>query len=305
MAALAIATDGGGSIRRPASHAGLFGLKPTIGRVARADGFPAILHDFEVAGPIARTVGDIDVAMAVLAGPDPRDPASAGWPAWRHAFAGPAAPLRILHIPAFEDAPVDREIALSVAEAVRAIEALGHRVEPGTLPFGLADMARIFTVVSQAGAAWVLRRTGQKAEQLTPAIRGLAENGAAGSAADYVEALALADELKRALAAVFERYDVIVTPAAAALPWPAARSHPEEIDGKPVGPRGHAVFTAFANISGCPGLAVPCALSRSGLPIGMQMVGRRGDDELLLWLAGRYVELRPDCIRRPPLAAAA
>src|SRR5215203_5153980 len=305
MAALALATDGGGSIRRPASHAGLFGLKPTVGRVARADGFPAILHDFEVAGPIARTVGDIDVAMAVLAGADPRDPASVGWPAWRHAFAGPTTPLRILHMPAFEDAPVDREIALSVGEAVRAIEALGHRVEPGTLPFGLADLTRIFTVVSQAGAAWVLRRTGQKAEQLTPAIRGLAENGAAGSAADYVEALALADRLKRALAAVFERYDVIVTPAAAALPWPAARSHPEEIDGKPVGPRGHAVFTAFANISGCPGLAVPCALSRSGLPIGMQMVGRRGDDELLLWLAGRYVGLRPDCIRRPLLAAAA
>ncbi|MFL5074758.1 MAG: amidase [Microvirga sp.] len=305
MAALALATDGGGSIRRPASHAGLFGLKPTVGRVARADGFPAILHDFEVAGPIARTVRDIDVAMAVLAGPDPRDPASVGWAAWRGGFAGQAAPLRILHIPAFEDAPVDREIALSVAEAVRAIEALGHRVEPGTLPFGLADMVRIFTVVSQAGAAWVLRRTGNKAEQLTPAIRGLAESGAAARAADYVEALALADELKRALAAVFERYDVIVTPAAAALPWPAARSHPEEIDGKPVGPRGHAVFTAFANISGCPGLAVPCALSGSGLPIGMQMVGRRGEDELLLWLAGRYVELRPDCIRRHPLAAAA
>jgi aspartyl-tRNA(Asn)/glutamyl-tRNA(Gln) amidotransferase subunit A len=188
---------------------------------------------------------------------------------------------------------------------VRAIAALGHRVKPGTLPFGLADMARIFAVVSQAGAAWLLRRTGKKAEQLTPVIRALAENGAAGSAADYVEALALADELKRALAAVFERYDVIVTPAAAALPWPAERSHPEEIDGKPVGPRGHAVFTAFANISGCPGLAVPCASSRSGLPIGMQMVGRRGDDELLLWLAGRYVELRPDCIRRPPIAAAA
>src|SRR5215208_5029283 len=216
MAVLALATDGGGSIRRPASHAGLFGLKPTVGRVARADGFPAILHDFEVAGPIARTVGDIDVAMAVLAGPDPRDPASIGWPAWRHAFAGPTTPLRILHMPAFEDAPVDREIALSVAEAVRAIEALGHRVEPGTLPFGLADMARIFTVVSQAGAAWVLRRTGQKAEQLTPAIRGLAENGAALCAADYVEALALADELKRALAALFERYEVIITPAAAA-----------------------------------------------------------------------------------------
>jgi aspartyl-tRNA(Asn)/glutamyl-tRNA(Gln) amidotransferase subunit A len=305
MAALALGTDGGGSIRRPASHAGLFGLKPTIGRVARAEGFPAILHDFEVAGPIARTVGDIGAAMAVLAGPDLRDPASLGWPAWRGAFAGPPAPLRILAIPEFEDAPVDREIALSVADSVRAIEALGHRVEHGTVPFSLADIARIFTVVSQAGAAWLLRRTGKTSEELTPAIRGMAESAAALSAADYVEALALADGLKRALAAVFDCYDVIVTPAAAALPWPAERSHPEEIDGKPVGPRGHAVFTAFANIAGCPGLAVPCAPSRAGLPIGMQLVGRWGADELLLWLTHRYVELRPDCIRRPPLAVAA
>ena len=108
-----------------------------------------------MAGPIARTVGDIDVAM-VLAGPDPRDLASAGSPAWRHAFAGPTAPLRILDIPALKDAPVDREIALSVAEAARAIAALGHRVEPGTLPFGLADMARIFTCVA-GRPLWLLR----------------------------------------------------------------------------------------------------------------------------------------------------
>src|SRR5215216_5572338 len=111
MAPLALATDGGGSIRRPASHAGLFGLKPTAGRVARGNGFPVILHDFEVVGAIARTIGDLDLAMSVLAGPDPRDPSSIRWPAWGGELAE-TAPLRILYIPQLEDAPVDREIAL-------------------------------------------------------------------------------------------------------------------------------------------------------------------------------------------------
>jgi aspartyl-tRNA(Asn)/glutamyl-tRNA(Gln) amidotransferase subunit A len=304
MAPLALGTDGGGSIRRPASHAGLFGLKPTVGRVARGNGFPAILHDFEVVGPMARTIDDIDLAMSVLAGPDPRDAASLRWPAWRDGLAREKGRLRILFIAHLEDAPVDCEIAQSVAKAARAIESLGHRVESGTLPFGLDKLARVFAVVPQAGVAWLLRREGRSAAELTSALRAMAESGAALSAADYVEALALADELKRALAATFDRYDALVTPAAAALPWAAERSHPEEIDGRTVGPRGHAVFTSFVNISGCPGLAVPCAPSRSGLPIGMQLVGPWGADEMLVALARSYAELCPDCIQRPPAAIA-
>ena len=285
MAPLALGTDGGGSIRRPASHTGLFGLKPTIGRVARADGFPAILHDFEVVGPIARNLDDIELAMSVLAGPNLRDSTSLAWPSWRRPLAKRSPEKqRILVVRQFEASPVDPEIGESVDQAVQTFADLGHGIESGSLPFAVDKLARIFAVVPQAGVAWLLRALGKDPQQLTPAIRAIADGGAALKAGEYVEALALANELKRALAATFERFDAILTPAAAALPWPADRSHPEEIDGRPVGPRGHAVFTAFANISGCPGLALPCAPSRSGLPIGLQLVGPWGSDEELVSL---------------------
>lgn len=300
MAPLALATDGGGSIRRPASHAGLFGLKPTVGRVARGGGFPAILHDFEVVGPIARTVEDVDLAMSVLAGPDPRDCASLGWPSWRGSKGDGGRALRVLFVPQFEDAPVDPEIAASVAEAVAAIGSLGHRVTHGDVPFPPARLAQVFATVSQAGVAWLLARLRKTPAELTPAIRDLAERGAALAAVDYVEALAFADELKRMLAAVFAVHDLIVTPAAAALPWPAEQSHPVSIDGKPVGPRGHAVFTAFANVAGCPGLAAPCAPARAGLPIGMQLVAAWGADEMLVALARAYAALCPEHVGRAP-----
>ena len=303
MAPLALGTNGGGSIRRPASHTGLFGLKPTVGRIARGGGFPAVMHDFEVVGPLGRNVEDVALAMSVLAGPDVRDPSSLRWAAWRPQGVG--ASLRILYIPAFHGAPVDPEIAASVADAVAALGQLGHRVEVGALPFPLEKLARIFAVVPSAGVACLLREQRLDARMLTPAIRASAEGGATLSAADYVEALTLADELKRCLSALFERHDAIVTPAAAALPWPAEQSHPETIDGKPVGPRGHAVFTAFANISGCPGIAVPCAPSRSGLPIGFQIVGAWGSDETLVALAQAYARLQPHYARRPPLVSSA
>jgi aspartyl-tRNA(Asn)/glutamyl-tRNA(Gln) amidotransferase subunit A len=133
----------------------------------------------------------------------------------------------------------------------------------------------------------------------------MAEAGLALTAADYVEMLSSVDELKRVLATLFARYDALLTPAAAALPWPAERSHPEEIAGRSVGPRGHAVFTPFANASGCPALAAPCAPSAGGLPIGFQLVAAPGNDELLVALARAYADMRPDCMQTPVLAAAA
>ena len=100
---VALATDGGGSIRRPASHGGLVGLKPTVGRVPRRDGFPPILLDFEVVGPIARSVADLAATMAVISRPD--GPSAVGF----GPVASPerVAPRRILHVPTFAGAPVD------------------------------------------------------------------------------------------------------------------------------------------------------------------------------------------------------
>ena len=299
---LAIGTDGGGSIRRPAGHTGLVGLKPSTGRVARVNGLPVILHDFEVIGPIARTTADAALLFAAMAGPDPRDRLSL-------AFHGGVSPidteppqLRILYMPRFGGSPVDPEIAAHVAEAARRLENLGHVVEEGEAPFDLAALDRIWAVVGPAGLAWFLRAHPGWEGVVQDAMRRIAEQGAALQAADYVEALDKVASLRARLAEVLARFDAILTPCFAALPWPADVSHPDTIDGQPVGPRGHAVFTAFANVGGLPGISIPCRPARSGLPIAIQLVGPYGADEALLSLAAQYERAHPWAHVWPPIS---
>lgn len=299
---IAIGTDGGGSIRRPASHTGLVGLKPTISRVARHGGFPAILHDLEVAGPIARDVADVSALMSILAGPDSRDPVSLHWPRWSEDASERAAPRRILYIPAFGSAPVDPEIATSVARAAKALAALGCEVTQGEVPFDAEEAARAFGTIGASGLNWLLRHS-DRVSLIGAALQRMTAQGQALQAADHVDAIAVADRLKRTLAAVFTKFDVILTPAAAALPWPANQSHPDSIAATPVGPRGHAVFTGFVNLTGCPGLALPCAPAASGLPIGLQIVAAPGNDEMLIALARQYETAQPWLERRPVLEA--
>jgi aspartyl-tRNA(Asn)/glutamyl-tRNA(Gln) amidotransferase subunit A len=300
MVPLAIGTDGGGSIRRPASHAGLVGLKPTTGRVPRSGGFPAILHDFEVVGPIAHSVADVSALMTVLAGPDHRDPLSAPWPPWRESKAETER-RRILYLPTFGTSPVDPEIHSSVADAADALRELGHEVNRGDLPFDFEQVAQAFGTIATAGLTWLLREQ-PWAGKITSGMQAMAEAGAKLTAADYAEALAITHRLKRLLAGLFDRFEMLLTPAAAALPWPAEQSHPPTIAGQPVGPRGHAVFTGFANVAGCPGIALPCSPSHAGLPIGLQLVARPGADETLIALAKTYETAHPWRERRPLLA---
>lgn len=296
---LAIGTDGGGSIRRPAGHAGLVGLKPSTGRVARVNGLPAILHDFEVIGPIARTTVDAALLFSAIAGPDPRDRASMAFPRGADPLDSEPRSLKILYVPRFGGSPVDPEIADHAAEAARRLEDLGHRIEQGEAPFDLAALDRIWAVVGPSGLAWFLRDHPAWENMVQEAMRRIAEQGAALKASDYVAALDEVARLRAQLAGTFARWDVVFTPCFAALPWPADVTHPDMIDGEPVGPRGHAVFTAFANAGGLPAISLPCRPAHNGLPIGIQLVGRFGADELLLSLAAQYERAHPWADRWP------
>jgi aspartyl-tRNA(Asn)/glutamyl-tRNA(Gln) amidotransferase subunit A len=285
----AIGTDGGGSIRRPASHTGLFGLKPSRGRVARRDGLPQILLDYEVIGPIARTVADLIAVMRVIAVPDPGDPLSTALPA----FTVPAPrPCRILYVPRFGDHPVDPDIAAGTDAIAAALREAGHTVATGPAPFEPDLVARIQGTVSQAGLAWLRQDFG--IAPVSPSLCQMAESGAAMTAATLFRALDAAAGLRRALSEFFTTHDLLLTPAAAALPWPAAETHPETIAGRPAGPRGHAVFTAFANITGLPGITLPGPRSADGLPTGAQLVGTWDSDGLLLALAAQIEAAHPE-----------
>jgi aspartyl-tRNA(Asn)/glutamyl-tRNA(Gln) amidotransferase subunit A len=301
---LALGTDGGGSIRRPASHAGLVGLKPSLGRVARCDGLPASLLEFEVAGPMTRTVADTVLAMRAICEPDPRDPASmafAGRP-----FEVPAAPpRRILYAPRFGDAPVDPEIAASVAAAARVFERLGHKVEEAPR-FDLADeVNEIWPVISQSGLAWLLAQHPGWQGKVGAALAAMGEAGSATLAARLFEAFARVNTLRARLAHLFTEHDLLLTPCAAALPWSATEPQPATIAGRPVGPRGPAVFTGFVNAAGLPAISLPCAPSQTGLPIGLQLVAPFGEDGLLCAIAAQFERAEPWADRWPALAATA
>ena len=130
----------------------------------------------------------------------------------------------------------------------------------------------------------------------------MAERGAAIPAHRYLDAIETVDRFRRTVSDAFLEVDVIMTPSAAALPWPAADPFPPEIDGTPVGPRGHAVYTGWVNACGHPGIGLPAAPSLRGLPIGFQLVGDFGADALLLDLAARFEAARPWADRWPALA---
>jgi aspartyl-tRNA(Asn)/glutamyl-tRNA(Gln) amidotransferase subunit A len=289
---IAIGTDGGGSIRRPASHTGLVGLKPSRGRVPRYDGFPAILFNLETLGPLTRTVADLCAVMGVISPPDPRDPSSSF-------FRGapfevePMRPRRILYVPQFANSPVDPEIRTNVAAAAQLFAELGHSVHEGKAPFAIEPLAQAWGVIGQVGLAWLLESKPDWQGKISPAMEEMAANGKARTGREYFAALNTFQELERSLSTFFTNYDVILTPTAAALPWPARDPYPKQIDGQEAGPRTHAAFTGFVNISGCPGISVPCHPAANGLPIGVQLVAAPGQDALLCGLAAQFESAHP------------
>lgn len=297
---LALGTDGGGSIRRPASHCGLVGLKPSIGAVARDEGLPSLLLDFEVVGPLARTVADARAMFDVLRGPQSLDRRSlCAAEASRYATSGQT--LRILYVPTIDGAPVDPTVASHCRAAADVLDGLGHAVSEGCLPLNLAFMAEAWPIVGQVGLARMFERFPRWREGASPKYLDMAEQGAGLSAARLWAVLDDVEALRRDCVRMFEHYDVLVTPAAAALPWPAKEAYPPVIDGQTVGPRGHAVFTGWVNAAGLPALAVPVAPSASDLPIGIQMIGRFGADDQLLSLGEAYEAAAPWSQRWPKL----
>jgi aspartyl-tRNA(Asn)/glutamyl-tRNA(Gln) amidotransferase subunit A len=171
-------------------------------------------------------------------------------------------------------------------------------VEEGVAPFSLEELGALFGPVGQAGLAWVL--AGREPE--APLLREMAAAGRALPAAALFAAVDGIGAFRRRMAAFFLGWDLILTPAAAALPWPAAEVAPGLIDGQAVGPRGHAVFTNFANLGALPGIALPCRPAANGLPIGMQVVGAAGADGVLCAMAAEWEACAPWADRWPTLA---
>jgi aspartyl-tRNA(Asn)/glutamyl-tRNA(Gln) amidotransferase subunit A len=294
---IAIGTDGGGSIRRPSAYTGLVGLKPSIGMIARGRGLPQVLLDFEVIGPVARTVGDLSLLFSVLAGPDRRDHRS-------RRFADTGRPerrplRRILLVERFGDKPVDPVILRCVNAAADALGGLGLRIERGSLPFDIEPADTFWSIVAEIGLAALFDSDPRICETASAKYVEMAKRGAALPATTFLAGLEKVSRFRDQVGAAFEHVDMIMTPACAAMPWPAAEAWPRTIDGQEVGPRGHAIYTGWVNVCGHPAISLPAPPAPNGLPVGFQLIGELGSDEHLIDIARLY-ENSPAWVRGWP-----
>ncbi len=303
LAPLAIGTDAGGSIRRPAGYTGLVGLRPSTGRIARCYGFPALAHDFQVIGPAARTVEDLYALLRAVAGADARDRASL-------AFAGdvlpavlPAAPrLRIRYIPAIGTHPIDAPIRAAIARAAQQLAALGHQVAEGAAPFDPDEIDRIRAVLSGAAVARVVSVHDGWRERVGRSVAEWTDNGLQLSAVDHVRALDALNALRVRVAGAFDTVDVLLTASSTAMPWPVEQPFPPQIDGRAAGARASGLFSGFVNAAGLPAISVPVTPSGAALPIGMQLIGAYGAELQLLQVAHEYEQAHPWAERWPAFA---
>lgn len=303
---LALGSDGAGSIRIPASFCGLVGFKPTFGRVPM---YPAAGGNELVAHvcPLARTVSDVALMMNVIARFDPRDPfalpdhgvdylAALDRPLER---AHEHAPVRVAWSPDLGFAPVEPETRRIAEDAARAFADLGVELDEASPELG--DPSWILRTLyggAQAGAH-AARPPEQKA-QMDPALVAYAEASASLSVVDYLEAVAARQALVDSLRRFFERYDLLLTPTLCLPTFPLGLVGPDEVSGRSVTHLGWTLCYPF-NYSGQPAVSVPAGWTESGLPVGLQIVGRRLEDALVLRAAAALETLRPWAERRPDL----
>jgi aspartyl-tRNA(Asn)/glutamyl-tRNA(Gln) amidotransferase subunit A len=310
---LALGSDGAGSIRIPASFCGLVGLKPTFARIPM---YPAVGGHELVAHvcPLARTVADVALMMNVLARHDARDPFAlpddgvdylAACAAPLRGAHGASAlqapgdvPVRIAWSPDLGFAPVERETREIAADAARAFSEMGLAVEEASPDLG--DPSSILDTLyggAQAGAH-AARPPEQKA-QMDPALVAYAEAAARLTVVDHVKAVAARQVMVDTLRRFFERYDLLLTPTLGLPAFPLGLVGPRAVAGREVTHLGWTLCYPF-NYSGQPAVSVPAGWTASGLPVGLQIIGRRLEDALVLRAAAMLEARRPWAARRPP-----
>jgi aspartyl-tRNA(Asn)/glutamyl-tRNA(Gln) amidotransferase subunit A len=295
---IAIGTDGGGSIRRPASYTELVGLKPSIGKIARGGGLPQLLLDFEVIGPIARTVDDLSLLFNALAGPDRRDHRSRRYTSTRRLEQ---PPLRnVLLVERMGDKPTDPEILRCVNLAADALAKLGLRVERGSLPFDIGPADSVWSIVAEVSLARLFDQNPGISETASGKYREMAERGGALPVTAFLAELEKVSRFRDQVGAAFEHVDMIMTPACAAMPWRATEAWPRMIDGQEVGPRGHAIYTGWVNVCGHPAISLPAPPASNGLPVGFQLVADLDADQQLIDIARLYENSSAWIRRWPP-----
>jgi aspartyl-tRNA(Asn)/glutamyl-tRNA(Gln) amidotransferase subunit A len=296
---LSIGTDGGGSIRLPAALCGIVGFKPSVGRVPQFPGFAG--WDFlGHTGPLARDVADVQLAMWVIAGADVRDPTSLRAPTVASGRRD-TRELRIAVVSSLNHLEPENDVAAGLQRAADAVRQMGATVRAERVSWTDPDL-RFRVIVASELAAALGHHLSNSAPHLDPTLVKMLEFGAVQRATDLAQALAWRGDFSRRVLTWFEKYDVLLVPTAPVTAFPLGIIGPTTIAGRKTSPYDWFAWTWPFNLTGQPVLSLP-VWTESALPVGIQIVGRLGADDLVLDFAARLErELgAPALSRRPSL----
>ena len=302
LCALSEGSDGGGSIRIPSSFCGIFGIKPTQGRVPKyaGAGIPLTANHFSQSGPMTRNVRDAAVLLEVLAGYDPRDPSSMREtiPDLVGALDRSTENLAVGWSPDYGYAPVDPDVLAVCRSTLDGLGDAGCEVAESDLVLDSPFEAFQPLFAAMAFASYSSFLDGD----LTDYARQMIERGASVSGAEYALALGHMDLIRSSIEEQLDRFDLIASPTLAVPAFEAGGplDTVSEIAGREVDPWwGYFPFTFPINMAGLPAVSIPAGFSDDGLPVGLQLVGRRGAEETLVAVSAALEQARPWAHRRP------
>jgi aspartyl-tRNA(Asn)/glutamyl-tRNA(Gln) amidotransferase subunit A len=319
MVPLALGSDTGGSIRQPASLCGIVGMKPTYGAVSRF-GLVAFASSLDQIGPFARTVEDVALVYAAIAGHDPKDSTSSTRPVSKGELDRPLAGLKVGVVREMTQDGIGASTREAVATAVRALTELGCSVGEVSLPLTAHAIPTYYILACAEASSNLARydgvRYGTRASEPTDLIDLYTRTRSEGFGAEckrrimlgtfvlssgyydayYSRAQKVRTLIKRDFATALEKYDVLV---GATSPTPAFKKG--EKSANPLEMYAADVCTVSVNLAGYPGMSIPCGFSGEGLPIGLQIIGRPFDEANMLRVGYSYQRVTDHHRRRPSL----
>jgi len=314
MVPFAHGNDGGGSIRIPASICGIFGLKPTRGRNSVAPYYGDFMNGLAIEHGLTISIRDSAALLDATCGPAAGDPYYAPPP--RRPFlkevGKKTGKLRIGYTAiAGTGAPVHEECVNAVLETAKLCKKLGHRVEQSSIDVDAQVITQAFVAMWFSSFAWEVENMARKygraptQDEFEPMTWAIKEAGKHFSAVDYILGVQTLQKVSRQIAAMYEKYDLLLTPTLADPPLKLG-----SFDSPPDSPMlgfmraaTYAPFTPICNITGQPAMSVPLYWTKDGLPIGSHFMARYADEATLFRLAAQLEKARPWADKRPPVCA--
>ncbi len=308
-APFAIGSDGGGSIRIPSAHCGVFGMKASMGRVplypcCRDERYPGVSswESIEHVGPISRTVADSALMLSVIAGPDDRDRHSLPAPNfdWMECVAGDLKGLKVAYSPDWGYAAVDPQVRRIVGDAVKVFERdLGCHVEiahPGWEDPFVAFWGLVAMDTDLRGMRAMVAKHGA---QMSPHLVEFIQRP--WTAEELTDAMVARKAVVNKMWKFMRKYDLLLTPTLAVPPFAVHVQGPEKIEDRMVATTQWLAFVFPINMTGQPAASIPAGFTDDGLPVGLQIVGRHLDDPLVLKASAAFEKAKPWSSRRPPV----